>query len=95
MQVFAVHPGMVLTNIYIFPSTVQVFAVHPGMVLTNISRTLPAWVQRLYFLVMGRILLTPSQVGRGGIRGLPGHHSQDPAHTLPGRIRLRLLARAP
>ena len=57
---------------YIFPFTVQVFVVHPGMVLTNISRTLPAWVQRLYFLVMGRILLTPSQVGGGGIWGHPG-----------------------
>ena len=37
--------------------------------------------------IMARILLTPFQVGRGGIWGLPGH---DPAHTLPGRIRLRL-----
>lgn len=48
-------------------SKIQVFAVHPGMVLTNVARTLPQYVQRLYRLLMGLILLTPAQGARASI----------------------------
>ena len=36
-------------------------AVHPGEVTTDVVRSLPMFLQKLYKLIMGMILLTPSQ----------------------------------
>jgi NAD(P)-dependent dehydrogenase (short-subunit alcohol dehydrogenase family) len=47
-------------------SNIQVLAVHPGMVASDIIRSLPGPVIWLYRLVMGTILLSPRQGGRGG-----------------------------
>jgi hypothetical protein len=39
----------------------QVLAVHPGMVMTDVVRTLPRWMQAAHRLIMGLILLTPTE----------------------------------
>ncbi len=42
-------------------------AVHPGEVATDVVRSLPAFIQKLYSVIMGAILLTPAQGARSSV----------------------------
>lgn len=42
-------------------------AVHPGEVATDVVRSLPAFIQKLYSIIMGAILLTPAQGARSSV----------------------------
>ncbi|KAG1673558.1 hypothetical protein FOA52_003858 [Chlamydomonas sp. UWO 241] len=48
-------------------SKIEAYAVHPGMVMTNVVRTLPAFIKSAYQLLLGFVLLTPSQGARASI----------------------------
>lgn len=45
-------------------SGVRALALHPGNIITGVVRTLPQFVQFMYRVIMGRILLTPDQGSR-------------------------------
>lgn len=46
---------------------VRAFAVHPGNIITGVVRTLPVLVQYAYKIIMGAILLTPSEGARASL----------------------------
>jgi retinol dehydrogenase 12 len=47
--------------------TVIAVAVHPGEVATGVVRSLPPFIQKLYNIIMGAILLTPAQGARSSV----------------------------
>jgi len=46
---------------------VHAMSLHPGNALTDVSRTIPAWMQWLQGLVIGKILLTPGEGARATV----------------------------